>query len=381
MSMDTRVFVARCDSYEQDIVDAAVARALDAFGGAAAIASPGQRVCVKPNLLMPRKPDGATTTHPSVVAAVCRQFIALGCMVEIADSCGGPYNAVVSKTLYKVTGMAEVAAQTGALLRYDSAATAMDITSAGKTRRYNIIQPLVDADVIIDIAKLKTHGLGHFTGAVKNMYGAVAGLQKAQGHAAHSTRQDFFTTMIDLYETVKPHFCLIDGIIGMEGNGPSGGDPKRANVLLAGVNGHCVDKLAVWLMHLDEKKVFTLTEAEQRDLLPKTVDELTLLGDDTTPLRTRFKPPAHDEKRSVLSLMLPKRLRDTLDNIKLPYPAIAEATCIGCGDCVRICPKNALHLKNKKAYLIQERCIRCYCCHEACPVKAIELTKKRRRRP
>ncbi|MCL2546056.1 MAG: DUF362 domain-containing protein [Oscillospiraceae bacterium] len=370
--MIQKIAAIPCHTYAQAEVDTAVTRIFKAFGGAAAIAKTGHRVCIKPNLLMPRKPEDATTTHPAVVSAVTRQFTALGCTVEIADSCGGPYNAAMSKLLYRKTGMAQVAEDTGAIIRYDGETTASEVPlAAGAARKFHIIQPIVDADVIINIAKLKTHGLGHYTGAVKNMYGVVAGLQKAKGHAAFKSRQEFFACLLDLYQHITPQFNIIDGIVGMEGDGPSGGTPRSANVLLGGIDGHVLDQFAVWLTHLDESKVFTLVDAQKRGIL-----------EDTPPRaphdveRVRFRQPSTDKNSTIiLRTLLPRRLRNYLRDRRMPYPHVIGAKCTGCADCRRICPEEAIEVAGKKAHILREKCIRCLCCHEVCPPKAMELKR------
>ena len=117
--MKDKVFLTSCDEYVPEKVHAAVKAALDEFGGAAALAG-GKRVLIKANLLMSSTPDKMVTTHPTVIAALAKEFVQAGCAVEIADSCGGVYNEAILTKLYASTGMRRAAEESGAELNFDT---------------------------------------------------------------------------------------------------------------------------------------------------------------------------------------------------------------------------------------------------------------------
>ena len=348
--MDTRVFIARCDEYDQ--AAAAVDRVLEAFGGAEAILNGGKRVLVKPNLVMPRKPEDATTTHPVVIEAVCSAFVKAGADVAIIDSTGGPHTKVLLKMLYGKSGMKTAAKQSGAELSFDTSTKAVLIPEGRAVQKLDILSPVLNADLVVSVGKAKTHVFMAMTGCMKNMFGCIPGLGKPNMHRKFPKRTNFASMLIDLCEQIKPGFSILDGVWGMEGAGPTGGDPKRLNVIAGGVSPYAVDLAQCHLMGLRLDSVQTIHEAASRGLAPEDPALLTWLGDDPEPLRTNFRPAIRHKNDAVPEIM---------------------DECIGCGDCARVCPQKCISIQDGKAVINGKNCIRCYCCHEFCPEKAIAL--------
>ncbi|MDR0324678.1 MAG: DUF362 domain-containing protein [Oscillospiraceae bacterium] len=348
--MDNRVFIAQCDTY--DNAKAAVDRVLHAFGGAAAILNGKKRVLVKPNLIMPRNPDAAATTHPAVVSAICAAFIEAGAEVTIIDSTGGPHSKAVLKMLYSKCGMEDAAKRSGAVLSYNTKSRTVSVPGGRVIQKVSLLAPVLEADLVISAAKAKTHSMMAMTGCMKNLFGCVPGMGKPILHGKYPNRPDFAGMLVDVCETVKPGFAILDGVWGMEGAGPTGGDPKHLRVIAGGFSPYTVDLAQCHLMGLRLDSVYTVAEAAKRGLAPDSPAQLEWLGDNPAPLRTNFLP-AVKHKGDIV-------------------PTIKES-CIGCGDCIRICPKKCMELKGKKAVIFAQNCIRCYCCHEFCPVKAVAL--------
>jgi len=354
--MENRVFVAKCDEYEK--CNEAVQRVLDAFGGPAKIlgeiagASGKKKVLVKPNLLMPRKPEDATTTHPAVVEAVCSAFVKAGADVSVIDSTGGPHTKLVLKLLYGKTGIKKATERSGAKVSFNTKSKKVSFPEGRVIQKFNLLAPVFDADLVISLAKVKTHGFMAMTGAVKNMFGAIPGLGKPNLHRKFPKREDFAGMLVDICACIKPGFCILDGVYGMEGPGPAGGDPKFLGAIFGGISPYAVDLAQCHLMGLRTDSVYTLTEAAARALAPVDPSMLLWLGDDPEPLRSNFKPAK-------------KHKSDTL-------PLIKE-NCTGCGDCMRICPMKCIKIENNLAVIKERDCIRCYCCHEFCPTRAIEI--------
>ena len=348
--MDTRIFIAQCGDYDQ--VSGAVGRVLDAFGGAGAILNGRKRVLVKPNLIMPRKPDDAATTHPAVIEAICSAFVKAGAEVRLIDSTGAPHSKMLLKLIYGKCGMKEAAKNSGMELSFDTSSRLVQVPDGRIVKKLDILSPVLDADLVISAAKAKTHGFMSMTGCVKNMFGCIPGLGKPNLHRKYSKREDFAGMLVDLCQCVNPGFSILDGVWGMEGAGPSAGDPKNLGAIIGGFSSYAVDLAQCHLMGLRRDLVYTIHEAARRGLAPDDPAKLTWMGDDPEPLRSNFKPASPSKKDAI--------------------PTIME-NCIGCGDCARICPQKCITIQEKKAVVNDKKCIRCYCCHEFCPIKAISL--------
>jgi len=350
--MENRVYLAKCDDYEQAKVNAAIERVLDAFGGATAILNGGKKVLVKPNLLVPRSPEHAATTHPAVVEAICAAFVKAGAEVAIIDSTGGPHTKMVLRLLYGKSGMKQATKQSGAKLSFNTKSKAVTNPEGRILQNLDILSPVLDADLVITAAKAKTHGFQAMTGCVKNLFGCIPGMGKPRLHRKYPKREDFAAMLVDICESIKPGLSIIDAVVGMEGAGPAGGDPKQLGAIVGGISPYAVDLAQCHLMGLRIDSVCTLQDANSRNLAPIDPSALKWLGDDPEAFRSNFKPATKHKN----------------DNI----PKILE-NCIGCGDCARICPMKCIAMSDRKAIIKEKACIRCYCCHEFCPAKAISL--------
>ena len=351
-SVEKRVYVASCNDYDIVKVSAAVEQILDEFGGAKAILNGGKRVLVKPNILIPKKPEDAATTHPAVIEAVCAAFIKEGAEVAVIDSTGGPHTKMLLRLLYGKTGIKEAVKRSGAKLSFDTSTKAVSYPEGRILNNFELLAPVLDADLVISTAKMKTHGFMTMTGCVKNMFGCIPGMGKPRLHRKYPKREDFASMLVDVCSYIKPGFNILDGIHGMEGAGPASGDPKYVGAILGGISPYAVDLAQCYLMGMRTDSVCTVQEAVLRDLAPDNPEKLTWLGDDPALYRTVFKLAVKNKNDIV--------------------PKILE-NCIGCGDCVRICPMQCMEMRDKLAVIKEEECIKCYCCHEFCPAKAISL--------
>ncbi len=367
--MENKVFLASCQDYSSENTERAVVAALGEFGGAKALAG-GKRVLIKANLLMSSTPDKMVTTHPSIISALAKEFIAAGCTVEIADSCGGIYTEAVLEKLYAATGMRRVAEETGAILNYDTSSFERSFPDGVRIKKSSIISPVQRADFIISAAKLKTHGFAYYTGAVKNMFGVIPGLSKAAMHSRFPDKKAFCEMLVDLCEGVRPDLSIIDGIIGMEGAGPSGGNPKFAGVLIASKNPYAADVAAMEIMGLDLEKSYVHTAAMDRGL----IGSVEFAGAPISEFRTSFEPAYKKETKTFVSI-LPGAARVYAERFFAAYPNVKKKICVGCGECARSCPESTIKIENGKARISYKKCIRCYCCQEMCPVKAIKIEK------
>jgi len=354
--MEKRVFIAGCDDYNIDRVTTAIERVLDAYGGAKSImdrsANGGKRVLVKPNILMPKKPEDAATTHPVIIEAVCSAFIKAGAEVSIIDSTGGPHTKMVLRLLYGKPGIKKAAKQCGAKLSFDTSSKSV-ICSGGKIlQQVDLLSPVFDADLVISLAKAKTHGFMSMSGCVKNMFGCIPGLGKPRLHRRFPKREDFAAMLVDVCLSVNPGFSILDAVYGMEGAGPAGGDPKHLGAIIGGISPYAVDLAQSYLMGMRTDTIHTIQESISRGLIPGDHDLLEWLGDDPAQFRKSFKPATKNKNNNI-----PKILKN----------------CTCCGDCVRICPMQCMDFRDDLVVIDEKECIKCYCCHEFCPRKAIAL--------
>ena len=339
--------------------------------------SPASRVAVKPNLLMKRTPDQATTTHPVLVEAVILTLQKLGVSrITLIDSPGGLYNRQALEGIYQASGLADVARRTGVALNDDFTFQRVAFPQGEQCREFSLLTPLTQADFIINLPKLKTHGMTAISGGVKNLFGCIPGLQKPELHFRFPKTREFCNMLVDLSLAVAPGFTITDGVWAMEGDGPSGGTPKYLGITLASDQIYALDYVQSVVMGLDPMKVPTVACSVDRGLCPTFLEEISIVGDGFE-VCPDFRLP----KTKTIDFLdhLPGFLRRPAaflcEEVLAPRPVVRQRDCIGCGRCAQSCPTQIIRIEKGKAHIPADGCIRCFCCHEMCPVKAISIRR------
>ena len=370
------VFLQRCEDYDKNTVLACVRALFAAHGGIERYARPGLRVVIKPNLVAKRKPEAAATTHPAIVWAVAKLCTEQGADVTIAESPGGLYEKGILKSLYKVCGIEAAAEEAGARLNFDISETEVENPEAMYLKKIKLITPVAEADTVINLAKLKTHGMMVYTGAVKNMFGCVAGLEKAEYHLNMSNYDDFANCIIDICLAAKPALQIIDAVVGMEKDGPTAGDPVRLGLLLSGDNPFHTDMMALQIIQAAYQRVPILRSAAARGLCPSDWREIPYAGPALEAVRApHFKVKYNDDMQRIH--FVDGFFGDVLSKMIRPKPVFSGRKCRRCGECVKCCPAKVIALKKGSGAKVTDlsRCIRCYCCQELCPFRAVKIKK------
>ncbi len=377
--MDNKVYVVKCATYEQ--VPEKLPELLGMMGGIAPFVAAGEKIMLKVNLLTLAEPERAITTHPSVVEAIGRMVVAAGASGTVIDSPGGghDYRESVLKSVYQKSGMSGAAQNAGLALNYDTTYQAASFPEGRLIKHFEILTPLIEADGVINLCKLKTHTYMGMTGAVKNHFGAIPGQTKAGYHAKLNDTARFAQMLLDLSACVGSRLSIMDAVIGMEGNGPNSGDPRPIGLLLAATNPLALDLVASEVLQLPRAMNPVLAEAEKWGLQPTQMADVELIGADIAGLRIAdFKfPQAIHPAAGLANLNWWQSLLTPLYRPGLTArPIVKNDRCVGCGVCRQACPMKAITIEGdgkKHAHIDDSKCIRCYCCHEMCPRDAIEL--------
>jgi uncharacterized protein (DUF362 family)/Pyruvate/2-oxoacid:ferredoxin oxidoreductase delta subunit len=355
-------------------VEAALEQAMNALGGMPSFVRAGQRVLIKVNLLTRRPPEAAVTTHPALVRAVIREVQKAGGHPVIYDSPGGPFTTKSLEAVYEATGMATVAAETGAELNWDVSSVEVPNPSGMLFQGLTLSRAVVEADVVINLPKLKTHGLTRYTGAVKNLFGCIPGLTKAEYHLRLPELPLFSRFLVELAQFVRPALTIMDAVVGMEGEGPSAGRPRKLGLVLAGSSPFALDRVALALIGLKADEVETAKIAAELGLAPP-MEDIAILGEDISSLAVRdfaVPPPGGTSFRLLGRRLSPDTLKIFARWLK-PRPLFAAAKCRRCGICLRDCPAKALTMGEHRPEVDLARCIRCFCCQELCPEQAVSI--------
>lgn len=370
------VALSACASYDEQTVETALRDALDHVDGLSFV-HPGMRVAVKVNLVTAMKPESAATVHPSVVCALVKILLERGAEVVIGDSPGGIYSAGYLRVVYDVCGMRRAEA-CGAKLNDDFSVAEIDYPEAAVAKHFSGTAYLGKADAIIDLCKLKTHGMMGLTCAVKNFFGSIPGTMKPEYHYKYPRAEDFANVLVDLFEYYQPRLCICDAVVGMEGNGPTQGTPREIGCLIASKNGHYLDAVAAGLIGLKAQDVPTLKAAAERGLLPADLSALSVFGDSARFRIPDFKtvPAQSDVFFHVLGDGIFGKAADLVaSRVVTPYPKLVPSACVGCGKCSQICPAKAITMKKGKPRIDRHTCIHCFCCQEFCPKGALKVAR------
>jgi len=368
------VSIVKCDSYDDKKVMQAVMESFRNLGGVEKFIKPGMKVALKANLLMDKPPSSAVTTHPAVVKAVSALAREAGASVLIIDSPGGQYSKGLLKRIYSACGIEEAARETGAELNFDLSQCEVDNPLGKYLKKVTVTRPLIDADLVINLPKLKTHGQMVYTGAVKNMFGAVPGILKAEYHMKMAEYDRFADALIDIFLSVNPALTIMDAVVGMEGHGPSSGNPRKIGVLIASENAFELDMTALNIIGADPMAVPVIRNAVKRRLCPGNFSEIHIAGEDPGSVRIDdFDIPQLNSLRHIL--FIDNSLFKSFVSKINPKPVFNHGMCTGCSHCARNCPMKIIEMENSRPKANLSKCIRCFCCQELCPQSAITIKR------
>lgn len=325
-----------------------------------------KKILLKPNMLGAYPPDMSITTNPAFVEAAIILFKDLGCEVWVGDSPNGIFSI---DSVWERTGIREVCK------RQQVDQKVFEREGSVVCDGILISKPVLEADAVINLPKFKTHGLTVLTVAAKNLYGCVTGLQKTRYHKNYLDRMEFAKLIVRINKVVKPALTLVDGIVGMDGNGPSAGRSIKMDVVMAGTNCHAVDAAACKLVDLEPLYLDTLLAAKKLGVWDEN-DPIKIVGENISSCRPSCFILPKTFTKGMRDWWISKKVIDCIWGGIHIKPKIDKNKCQRCGLCIKSCPVNAIHgSENKPPKIVNSKCVECYCCHEICPYKAINLNE------
>lgn len=354
------VSVVSCDTYDLPAVRRKLLASLEPFGGIRRFVQPGMRVLLKPNLLAAVAPERYVNTHPVVVQAIAELVKEAGGEVLIGDSPGGPVE--VSAQVWRVSAMSEVAERTGArLVQFDTV-----VWRRVNNTDYLIARPVFEADLVINLPKLKTHSLVLYTGAIKNMFGAIPGTRKRELHVQAPGIAAFSRILVDIFELARPGLTIMDGVIGLEGNGPgTSGRPRQYGCLVAATDAVALDAVVAEALGYRPGQVKHIALAAARGLGIAARERIQVVGEQKALEFGNVELPT-----ALWYPEIPPSITRTLQRVLRLKPIFSPSSCTGCGRCAEVCPKQALR-RGRPPTVDLNICVGCMCCAEVCPQGAI----------
>lgn len=365
--MKEKVSIVKCADYQPERVYRQLKEGLDLLGGIGAFISKGERVLLKPNFLIGRAPEKCVNTHPELVRAVAQLVLEASATPVIGDS---PQMGSALKVAEQC-GVAAVARELGIeILEFEPVEVKHP---AGKFfKRFTLGKAVLEADIIINLPKLKTHGLTFLTAAVKNLFGCVPGARKAQWHVrtSHEGNEHFSRMLLDLAALINPPLSIVDGIDAMEGKGPGFGTPRHVGLIIAGTDAVAVDAVVAEVLGTHPEHFPTLQTALLEGYGTPDIGAIDLLGEGITEVAVdNFIFPPLIRSPSTFRKLLMSILKGPLTT----KPFIDTKQCQQCGNCFKACPLRCIAEGVDGFSINAGECIQCLCCMEVCPNGAVDL--------
>lgn len=342
-------------SYDYDVLKPIVFNMMESIGKD--LITKQARVLIKPNLLSPARPDKAVLTHPHVVKAVAEYVLSKGARPQISDSpATGSFKRIIREGGFEK-------AFKGIDVDFKTFKKSVKVDSGEPFGSIEIARSAVETDILINLAKLKTHSQMLLTLGVKNMFGCIIGFQKPEWHLRTGVDREMFARLlVQIYNAVKPSITIVDGILAMEGQGPGkSGTPRYLGLLIGGRNAFAVDRLICSLLGIDPDRLLTNKVAKELGLCS---NEIYANGDFNIVDNFRFP-----ELGSLL--YGPKPFQRIMRKHIIQKPVVDNFLCELCGECWQYCPAKAITDNRKTIDFDYDKCIRCYCCIEICPHGAL----------
>ena len=362
-----KVSIVRAHDYDYAKIYAAVGKGIELIGGLTKIVPPGSSVFVKINHLSPPSPaEKGIVTHPVFVEAVLNLLKEVGADITVGDDIqSGPGDG------FQVSGFRQMCQRAGVkLVNLRETGFVETVCNGHFLEKVYLSKTLLDADVIINLPKLKTHSLCIFTGGVKNFYGIIPIGLRRKFHGEYIRNENFSQMLTDIFSAARPQLTIMDGIIAMEGEGPAAGSLRKLGVILASQDTVAVDAVAIKIIGMNPMDIYTTRYSDERGLGVGNLQNIEVVGEGIDSVTVPdFRPPA--SAVNILTRRVPQGLpRFILRQLSIK-PNVIERRCTGCAECEKICPVGAVSVSSKTAKIDHDICIECMCCHEVCRFNAI----------
>ncbi len=363
----TKVSVVSCPEYDHPRIYTALKKSLGLIGGLSDLVHQRKKVLVKINHLPPASPaEKGIVTHPVFVEAVLTLLKETGADVTLGDDIESG-----TEDGYLVSGFRQMSERAGVELINLREAGFVEVECHGSLlKKVCVSRVCLEADVIVNLPKFKTHVLTVFTGCVKNMYGVIPAGLRTRFHGEYPKREDFGRAIVDIFSAVRPQLNIMDGIVAMEGEGPACGDLRKLGIILAGWDAVAVDAVATKIVRLEPMAVATTRLADERGLGVGDLKRIAVLGEKLEDIMvTDFRLPIGTS--AALMERMPGFLsRFVLDQSSV-RPRVTRDKCTGCLECKSACPKSAISENNGGVTIDRAECIGCMCCLEVCRYGAV----------
>ena len=263
----TQVSLIRADSYDLTQLKSSIEYLLEPLGGIAAFVKKGDRVLLKPNLLTGSRPTKECTTRKEIVYCVAQLVVEAGGKPFLGDSPAfGSARGVA-----KANGYLPLCEELDLpIVEFHGQSYAIENNNFNHLR---LSKEAMNADVIINLPKIKSHTQLTMTMGVKNLFGCVPGKMKAWWHTEAGKDVDRFGEMIvETARAIASNLTIIDGIIAHEGNGPSGGEPRELGILGASADVFALDRALIEVVNVEPDLVPTLSAQQKLGLFPQLRD-------------------------------------------------------------------------------------------------------------
>lgn len=354
----SRVYIRKAE-YDYTTLKPLVFELMDSIAGD--LFQKKSRVLIKPNLLAPATPDRAVVTHPLIVKAVAEYVISKGVRPQISDSPAvGSFNKIL-----KESGIKD--ALEGLNVEYKEFKDFVSIDVGKPFEKIEIAEDAVNADIIINLPKIKTHTQMLLTLGIKNLFGCIVGMKKPEWHLrAGVDREMFAALLVKIYQAINPAINIYDGILAMEGEGPGkSGDPREVGVIMGSGDALAADQVVCRMIGVDPDHLLTNRIAMEQE---SEIEEVSIDG---------YLPRIEDFRLPEITPVVfgPKMVHGFIRRHLVQRPECDDSECRLCGECWGYCPAEAITHDKKKIHFDYDKCIRCYCCIEVCPDGALKTAE------
>lgn len=319
------------------------------------------KVLLKPNLVMGKAPKKAVNTHPKIVQALAELLIDRSCDVFIGDSPG--YES--AERALRGSGIMDVVESLGLkVASFNNPVTKRRADAISPYQFFSLGEDPAQYDLIINLPKLKTHGMMGLTLGVKNTFGFIHSFDKARWHLrAGQDRMLFASILIDIHQLVAPTVTVLDGIVGMDREGPSSGRARSVGIVAVSEDAFVLDHYIEKLIGLVDPLPIT-----QVALKHELIGEYEVRADGIQVIKD-FEIP----RTVAADWAVPSFVKKILKRVFVKKPRLKNDLCKSCAVCCKVCPAGALEFLEERPVFDYKKCIKCYCCQEMCPEGAITV--------